>query len=149
MSYRIFRRRRDADVISNRRLPVSISKSRFGRALAPGIGEGLRVFEDRRTWHPEGSWRTAISFSGNRHRLQDVARRSRERMGKMSKAGKMLAVVPGQMEPGVIAFQNPARVVVCARRQRRKEVLHALGKTGITGQRKPRFNWLSDISCKG
>ncbi|MEM2002486.1 MAG: hypothetical protein QXT77_07575 [Candidatus Methanomethylicaceae archaeon] len=44
-------------------------------------------------------------------------------------------------------FPDPERVLVCARRQIRKEVMHARGVAG--GKvRRPRRNELSKISCK-
>lgn len=36
---------------------------------------------------------------------------------------------------------------VCARRQIRKEVLHAFGKSGKGGQKSPRYNSTSKIRC--
>lgn len=39
------------------------------------------------------------------------------------------------------------QALVCAKRSARKEVLHALGKTGKSGQKKPRFNENSSIRC--
>ena len=47
------------------------------------------------------------------------------------------------------SFIVPEKVLTCARRKRRTEVLHALKKTGKGGQRKPRRNSTSHISCKG
>lgn len=38
--------------------------------------------------------------------------------------------------------------VTCARRNIRKQVLHAFGKTGKSGQKKPKFNEQSSINCK-
>lgn len=46
-----------------------------------------------------------------------------------------------------VAFTEPTNVVACARRQQRKEVLHAKRKTGRSGQRRPRFNRWSDVRC--
>ena len=47
-----------------------------------------------------------------------------------------------------IAFADPKRIALCIRRQKRKEVLHALNKTGKIGQKKPQRNEYSSISCK-
>lgn len=38
--------------------------------------------------------------------------------------------------------------VTCARRNIRKQVLHAFGKSGKSGQKKPKFNDQSSINCK-
>lgn len=40
------------------------------------------------------------------------------------------------------------RVLLCASRQIRKEILHAFKKTGKKGQKKPRITQLSKIKCK-
>lgn len=47
-----------------------------------------------------------------------------------------------------IGFKVPDRVLICVRRRRRREVIHALGVAG--GRvRRPRLNRFSSISCKG
>lgn len=40
------------------------------------------------------------------------------------------------------------QTMVCVRRQQRREVLHALQKTGQGGQKSPVYNWESKINCK-
>ena len=49
--------------------------------------------------------------------------------------------------PYQIAFSAPAETLVCVRRKRRKEVLHAKRKTGRGGQRRPRRNAWSNTKC--
>lgn len=49
--------------------------------------------------------------------------------------------------PFQIAFTAPGDTIVCVRRARRKEVLHAKRKTGKRGQRKPRRSRFRDIKC--
>lgn len=39
-------------------------------------------------------------------------------------------------------------LTVCVKRQQRKEILHALGKSGQAGQKKPRFTAASLIKCR-
>jgi len=48
-----------------------------------------------------------------------------------------------------IGFQYPWQVMICVRRKRRKEVLHALKKTGGRGapHKKPRRNYWSEVRC--
>ena len=53
-----------------------------------------------------------------------------------------------------IGFINPARVVICARRRMRREVLHAFRKVGAGGgarfpRKKPRYNEWSGVVCYG
>lgn len=44
---------------------------------------------------------------------------------------------------------SPEReTMVCVNRQQRREVLHALRKTGKSGQKSPEYNWKSKIHCK-
>lgn len=49
--------------------------------------------------------------------------------------------------PAQLAFTAPRETLVCVRRARRKEVLHALRKTGKGGQRRPRRSPWSKIKC--
>lgn len=50
--------------------------------------------------------------------------------------------------PSIVAFSQPKRVLVCIRRSRRREVLHAKGVAGRRGLRPPRRNYFSSISCR-
>lgn len=40
------------------------------------------------------------------------------------------------------------QTMVCVDRQQRREVLHALRKTGKSGQKRPEYNWKSKVHCK-
>ena len=40
-----------------------------------------------------------------------------------------------------------ARAIICARRQQRKEILHALKRTGQSGQKRPTRNTHRNIKC--
>lgn len=44
-------------------------------------------------------------------------------------------------------FAHPPGVAVCIRRKTRREVLHALRKTGGGGSRKRKYNWKSFVKC--
>lgn len=126
---------------ANHRLPRVIATSPLV-SVTPALQQ-LRAIEDRRHWHPAGDYRPARTLQGTRPSLtvQDRPRPSR------SLPDRFGAKIRSQTN-GVLAFQAPERVVVCIRRQRRKEVLHAKRKTGRVGQKKPRRNWLSAISCR-
>lgn len=93
----------------------------------------LTLLEDRRLFHPEPDLtRPALSFDG-RHQRLEVPREVRElsnRVGPIHQVG----------------FAGARRVAVCVRRQRRREVLHALKKMGRGGGRRRRNQW-SDIKC--
>lgn len=139
MSRRRRRDRRETFDFSNRRLPVSsnYSVTQFYNYRTP-----LTLFEDRRQWHPEGIYAPARSFSQTRHRLVPVIGRSpiKQRPGR--------AWYPGFQGREVIAFRAPQKTLICVRRKIRKEVLHAFRKTGRGGQRSPKFNHYSSISCR-
>lgn len=47
-----------------------------------------------------------------------------------------------------LAFAEPAAVVLCRKRQKRKEVFHALKLAGGKGYKKPRRKSTSKISCR-
>lgn len=126
---------RDVSIIASYSLP---------RSIVSRLSPSLIDIEDRRTFHPERDFRPARSFSKANHRLvlaDKVSRTNADRFGR-------LRAFPSQTK-AIVAFDAPKKVLVCVRRQRRKEVLHALKKTGKVGQRRPRRNWLSSISCRG
>lgn len=133
------RNRRVIPINANRRLPVPIAQNSpyrpsyqyreaftidQPRSRAPR--RHLTVVEDRRTYHPEGPNRDARSFSRFRSGLTSL------KYGPITR----------------VAFKEASRVLACVRRKARKEVMFAKNKAGRAGQRKPRFNWLSKISCK-
>ncbi|MBX2833765.1 MAG: hypothetical protein KTR28_02215 [Micavibrio sp.] len=45
-------------------------------------------------------------------------------------------------------FVAPQHVITCVRRKIRNEVMHALNHSGKSGQKQPRRNQFSNISCK-
>jgi len=91
----------------------------------------LRTIQDRRTWFPS-LFRPAASLG--------------------RRADTKLIVSPIRPTrsvsrlPDKVAFDVPSRVLICVRRKVRKEVIHAIGKGG-SGNRKPRRNDFSDVSC--
>lgn len=127
------RSRRDSSHIANRDLLPT-----------PTPSWSLGDVEDRRQWHPEGPRRPARSFSQPRHRLVASPFPSQARRGRASRSG------PGRWRNTNIAgieFFNPSKVLVCVRRQIRREVLTALKKTGKIGQGRPRRSWYSSVRC--
>ncbi|AZL82912.1 hypothetical protein [Apis mellifera associated microvirus 39] len=93
--------------------------------------------EDRRTWHPDSSYKPPRTLSGRKAAIllppNTPKRTQRARIG--SKAP--------------LEFQAPRFVAVCIRRNQRREVLHALKKTGKGARsRKHRFNALSGVICR-
>lgn len=53
----------------------------------------------------------------------------------------------GHMPRGVMSFVKPERVMVCVRRQQRREVLHAFRRVGRGTGRRRRRNDASNIRC--
>lgn len=56
-------------------------------------------------------------------------------------------VVAGK-QPAALSFSDPKFVGICARRQIRKEVLHALKRTRKGAGSKKHFNFWSKVGCK-
>lgn len=131
--------RRDTLDIANLRLPAPTRPLILRLADEPLLTE----FEDRRRWHPEPEvLRPAVTVPMSRAGL--VVAPTPHRQARPRQAKRYQVKFPSPR----IAFKTPDAVVICVRRKRRREVLHALGKAGRRGQRKPRRNEWSDISCR-
>lgn len=108
----------------------------------------LKAIEDRRTWHPERENRPARSYYEHFHRLVYQARKIRSHVRTAMDPSRLLRRAAWNQVPHQVAFRNPQSVLVCVRRKMRREVLHALRKTGSgSGRKKPKRNWTSGISC--
>lgn len=114
----------------------------------------LTEVEDRRTFHFDHQDRPALTRWGTPAQVT-VTNRQRPKAAQASpKAKKRQRLITNRFGPkvhsqtkGILTFAAPDDTVVCIRRQRRKEVLHAKKKTG--GSRRPgRRTWLSKISCR-
>lgn len=105
----------------------------------------LSQFEDRRKWHPEGAYAPAKSFNRSKHTLIEIGT-SKRTSGSRNRSSRY-NISPTSFV-SKIGFQYPKKVLICVRRKMRKQVLHALKKTGKKGQRRPKFNWYSKIRCK-
>lgn len=122
---------RVTNVNANRRLPLSISPLR----LSP-----LTLYEDRRLFHPD-PLPAARSFNKLNHSLVLRDRTYTARSNTFNRS------TGRSQTKAAISFENPDRVLVCVRRGIRKEVLHALRKTGKVGQKRPRRSVFSDVHC--
>lgn len=119
--------------------PVPVFK--VSPAVPPPLATPHPV-EDRRVFHPERADRPALAIDGRPARFT-----LNNRPQKKSRLQARFRSVASQTKAAV-AFQAPRQVLVCVRRQRRKEVLFAKRQAGRRGLRKPRRTWLSSISCK-
>lgn len=111
-------------------LVLRVARQSTARMLADSLRARARArsmmeIEDRRRFHP-AKHRSAASFSRPHH---------------------VLKAKPSRALPKRVMFEAPKKVLVCVRRQRRKEVLHAKRVAGSGNLRRPRRNWFSDVSC--
>lgn len=107
----------------------------------------LKALEDRRTFSPDGFRSPAKSFTTPRHRLTESITYPKSLQRKTLRYTKYPTYSP-VISTRRIAFENPEDVAICVRRKTRREVLHALKKTGSRGQKPKRFSWYSSVSCK-
>lgn len=99
------------------------------RALTRTIN--LMELEDRRYWHPDPI----------RPPQTVPTRRSANRLSR-----RLIHV--GSINHGLVGFTDPRRIVLCARRAMRRQVMFALRKTGKGAARKHRHrNAHSNIRC--
>lgn len=91
--------------------------------ISPAVRSYLPQIEDRRTFHPAGEARP--TETPRRHPKVKLLKSSR----------------------GVEVFGLPKEALVCVRRGQRKEVLHALGKTGRGSSPPRRFSSFSKVRC--
>lgn len=134
-------RRRDGSTIARARALHPVLASVRLSPLRPSLN-----LMDGRFFHFDPP---ARSLSARPFHSQVVLRnRSRPHVDRMA----FLRRFPSQTK-AVIAFRSPRRVSVCVRRQERREVLHALGRSGRgAGYRRHRakYRWTRDslISCR-
>jgi len=96
--------------------------------------------EDRRAWHPLGDDADALSRSG-------VPARTSHRFQTLRPAVNLIGAAP-RLAKSIPGFVDPRRVMACLRRAARREVLHALRRTGKgSGGGKKHFNNLSKVRC--
>lgn len=91
---------------------------------SPAVRSILPEIEDRRRYTPAGSAEPART-------PRSVAKIKMHRLGPLD----------------VFGFGSPRHVLVCLRRAMRKEVLHALRKTGKGSSPPRRFNQFSKVRC--
>lgn len=130
------------------RLPVLSPSHRLTPStpyVLPDLDPGpLTEVEDRRTYHPLGPNRPARTLGGTPARITVADRPA----SKRQRASGFHRKLRSSHTKAVLAFAEPKRVLICIRRQRRKEVLHALGRAGRGGaKRHPRRSWHSEVSC--
>lgn len=98
-----------------------------------------RDVEDRRRYHPLADYAPPLTFRGVPAKVQVKQKFSRPH--KM--AGFSTPSVPKR-----VAFTAPKKVLVCVRREQRKEVLFALRRTKKGSGSKKFRTPFSEVSCK-
>lgn len=134
MSRRGRSRRNDSHTPERVSPPRSLTPPLLRELASP---TALRLVEDRRAHHPLQEFRPARQVSGHPVKPHVIKRSTNNHV-----LGRHLPI------PLKVQFAEPKRTAICVRRGQRKEVLHALKKTGRGrgGGRKKR-NWYSDVSC--
>lgn len=141
------------------RLPDPVRPTPVVRVTPSSVN--LREIEDRRLWHPNPV-RPVVSLDNAVHRLlapapkkrsvvRNEPRKSRSRSVLYQAPVALLGPEIGSFNRRPTAFAEAKRMLVCIRRGMRKEVLHALRKTGKGGGRKkqrPRYNSFSNVRCR-
>lgn len=113
-----------------------VVKHALPRRLATTSKKGsLTLYQDNRTWHPERTFRPALSLS----------RRGAVRTKPLVLAKPTPYQLPRLTEP--LRFPDPKRTLLCIRRAQRKRVIHAKGVAGSKRLRKPRRTQWSEVSC--
>lgn len=131
------RRRRSGSTLQRDHNLIPTPSSVLQSSLLPD----LRVLEDRRTWHPEEPFQPARSS----RRVSDSFVTAIARPTKRKASGRPFSL----LTPDKFRFAVPDKVLVCVRRKQRREVLHALKKTGKGSRsRFRRRNYNTEVACK-
>lgn len=108
--------------------------------------------DDNRTFHPDGVFRTPSMLNPYEPEIDVYERpikspspRVGGMRGQTRPFGRTAENRQGLSQK--VAFRNGDRVSVCVRRKQRKEVLHALRKTGRGSGRPRRYNRYSQVRC--
>lgn len=147
---------------ANRRLPREVTTPNLAapvrkarRAIATGhfvtLNATLREAQDRRNWHPAAPLHRPLKTVSGTPSYRLVVAKPKRKSGRslaLSRAADTRRAAADSL-PHRIAFDAPKEVLLCVRRQRRKEVIFATRKAGAgkAKQRRPRRNQYSEVSC--
>lgn len=96
--------------------------------------------QSQRLWRPNAPARTPPTRQPPRQERRRLRSTSPLSTGVWHEVGAPVSRPPSE--------DRPEETVVCVRRSQRREVLHALRKTGKAGQKSPKYNRQSKIHCK-
>lgn len=117
-------------------------------------------YQDRRLWHPLGQNRPAVSKTEFRPRIEEQPFWHGDPVDP--RTGVIKKLVPSKIHPSGyvyvderpnvlekwrMGYGDPWKVIICLKRQARKEVLHALNLAGKPGFKKPKYNSTSYVRC--
>ena len=124
---------RDTAVIASSRLHYPSSPVRYSfTSLLP---QPLYLVEDRRTFHPDGLFRSPVAQPRSAARI--VAKKAK------TYGGHYTFGIHGS---SAVGFSRPGRVALCVKRKVRREVLLAIGRGGA-GNRKGKRTYSSQFHC--
>lgn len=119
-----------------RQSPNSTPPSRL-EPVRVRVRSPIVIGTDRRAFHPAGAKAPAFSFRRADRRI--VIKQSSPKAPKRNDTYLDFRV----------GFAAPKRVAICVRRQKRKEVLHALKRVGKgSGGGRHFWNYWSSVDCK-
>lgn len=137
----------ELSVLEPPRLPIN---SHVDNAVRSTILE----VEDRRLWSPDRRSAIVTPARSTRRWNVPVTLKSPPRALFRARQRTVFPLTPAKKaihvnaQLGRLSFKQAKHVLVCVRRQDRKEVLHALGKVGKGSSRQRRRNEFSNIRCK-
>lgn len=160
ITHGILGRTRDAFVISNavtylsrareQRQRIGAAHSSYATAVSPNISD-FRVLGDGRTWHPMGDARPLASTNRIASTLKpywDKPEDPFEVQKRFTRPSPFSHVMQDRAERlAILGFSWPKRLVICAKRQIRREVLAAMNVLGSPGLRPPLMRPMSQIRC--
>lgn len=103
---------------------------------------------DRRVFHPDPGTIFEVTGRPVRYSAPGLRYPPLERVRSIQDRFFSRPVLGTPPVPSRVSYAHPERTPVCARRQERREVLHAHGVAGRRGLRPPRRNETSAYSCK-
>lgn len=112
----------------------------------------MNNIEDRRLYRPDilSTPRSMYqrTFIVDRNVNLDIHRHRRFVNTRMVSPVNRVGMVSSRLTSDLQSFKYPKRVVVCVRRQQRKEVMFAKHYAGRGGQHRPKFNYWSSVTCR-
>lgn len=120
----------------------------------------LSLYQDRRLYHPLGDNRPMASKTESYPQLTERPSLSHPRISPRSPYNPIRKIERdlintttgeiasfGAYDPFKISWENPYKMIICLKRQMRREVMHALGMAGKSGFKKPKFTQHSFVRC--